>query len=223
MRKPVSQFALLFWGIALLATLVWAKEETAAPGIPPSEAQIRELKRIGVLVGGWEAWDRVEKAWRSFLERAKDVDASAAVNCVTEEASLEAARNRDVPKKRLDQLNVLKRAVIEELSGTRAVLSDAQQQKKRTMVTRHEFEVTQTEPFRVIAKPRGVLSFEAEVAQYVRDLEANLRSIDVDVRRATAELGAMTQRRDDVMKSLPETREKLLEIRMKGQNGVQRQ
>jgi hypothetical protein len=199
-----------------------SQDKNTAPRLHPSQAQARELRALGALVGRGEAWGTVEKGWKSFLEKANDVDVDTAVNYVTQEASLEAVKNAEIAKKKLDQLNVLKGAVIEELSMARVVLADAQQRKKRTMINRKEFEVTQSEPFRIIVRSREVLSFEAEVAQYVRELEAHLRSIDSDVRRANAALGAMTQRRDDVMKGLPETTEKLLETGRRVREGASR-
>jgi hypothetical protein len=211
----------LFLALPLfLAASVRAQDTNTTPNLPPNEVQVGELRALGALVGKGEASDKVEKRWKSFLEKAKGTDVDAAVDCVIREASQEAVKNAELAKKRVGQLNVLKGAVIEELSGARVVLADVQQRKKRTMINRKEFEVTQSEPFRVIVKSREVLSFEPEVAQYVRELEANLRSIDGDVRRANAELGAMTQRHEDVMKSLAETREKLLETGRRVQEGA---
>jgi hypothetical protein len=219
MLRKICYYAFIMYVAVLLAPAVWAAEDTASLKIPPNQSQVKELRGLGLLVGRGESWEKVEKGWRSFLEKAKDVDVDAAANYVTQEASVEASRNQELAKKKLDQLTVLKGAVIEELGRTRAVLADAQQRKKRTMINRNEFEVTQSEPFKVILKPKEVLSFEADVAQYVRELEVNLRSIDTDVRRSTAELATMTQRREDVMKSFSEVREKLLEIGLSAQEG----
>lgn len=220
MLKRTRYYTLFVCIIALIGVAARAADTSPTLRLPPNQAQVKELRGLGLLVGRGEAWDKVEREWRSFVEKAKEINLDAAVDHVTREASQEATRNAELSKKRLDQLTVLKGAVIEELGRTRVILADAQKRKTRTMINRNEFEVTQSEPFKVVVKPRGTLSFEAEVAQYVRELEANLRSIDGDVRRANAELATMTRIRQDVTKNLPEIRDKLMEIGMKVQEGT---
>ena len=57
---------------------------------PLSQAQVKELKDIGVLVGRNDPFDKIENGWKSFLEKAKDVDVGAAVDVITREAGQEA-------------------------------------------------------------------------------------------------------------------------------------
>jgi len=43
-----------------------------------SQAQVKELKDIGALVGRGDPFDKIENTWKSFIKKEKDLDIDAA-------------------------------------------------------------------------------------------------------------------------------------------------
>jgi hypothetical protein len=212
-RMGKLYYILLSLVITLLFVSTASGTETSkpSPNVPPNQAQIKELKELGILTARNESFDKVEKGWRAFLEKSKDMDINAAVNVITQEAAQESARSIDAAKKKLQQLNLLKGAVNDELDRARGLLAESKQRKQKVMINKKEFEMIPGEPAKVVVKPGEVISLEAEVADYVRQLEARLKSIDNDIRAISMELGNMMQRRQVVLKNLPDIARKLQE------------
>jgi hypothetical protein len=188
-----------------------AEKSKSSNNVPLSQTQIKQLKDLGVLVGRNESWDKVEKGWKAFLEQSKDIDVGTAVNVITQEATEEAGRSIDPSKKRLQQLNLLKGAVVDELGRAQALLSESKQRKQKVMINKKEFEVFAGEPPKIVVKPGEVISSQGELEDYIRQLAGRQRLIDNDIRGVTTELGNVTQRRQTVLSNLPEIEKKLQE------------
>jgi hypothetical protein len=184
-----------------------------------SQAQVKELKDIGARVARRDPFDKIESDWKSFVEKAKDIDIGSAVDVITREAEQEAAENLEPSTKRLQELNTLKGAVNDELSRARGLLAASKERRQNVMINKKEFEVG-GEPPGVTVKPGQVIASQPEVAGYVKELETRVRSIDNDTRAVSMELGNMTQRRQAVMKNLPETAKKLREIGRRVKQGT---
>jgi hypothetical protein len=188
-----------------------ADKSKPSANVPLSQAQIKQLKDLGVLVGRNESWDKVEKGWKTFLEQSKDIDVDTAVTVVTQEATEEAGRSIDPSKKRLQQLTLLKGAVVDELGRAQALLSESKQRKQKVMINKKEFEVFAGEPPKIVVKPGEVISSQGELEEYIRQLAGRQRLIDNDIRGITMEMSNVTQRRQTVLNNLPEIEKKLHE------------
>jgi hypothetical protein len=136
-----------------------------------------------------------------------------------QEATEAAGRSIDPPKKKLQQLNLLKGAVIDELGRAQVLLSESKQRKQKVMINKKEFEVFAGEPPKIVVKPGGVISSQAEVEEYIRQLGARQKLIDNDIRGVTTELGNVTQRRQTVLNNLPEIEKKLQETAKRVRQG----
>ena len=178
---------------------------------PLSQAQLKELKDLGALMGRGHPFDKIEKGWKSFVEKEKGIDIGAAVAVITREAAQEAANNLEPSRKRLQQLNALKGTVIDELSRARGLLAASRERKQNVMINKKEFDVS-GEPSRVTIKSGEIIASQSEVADYVKELEARLKSVDNEIRAVSMEVADMTQGRQAVLKNLPETTKKLQEI-----------
>jgi hypothetical protein len=196
-----------------------AETSKPSPNVPPNQAQIKQLKDVGALVGRNEPYDKVEKGWKVFLEQSKDIDVDTAVDVIMQEATEAAGRSIDPPKKKLQQLNLLKGAVIDELGRAQVLLSESKQRKQKVMINKKEFEVFAGEPPKTVVKPGGVISSQAEVEEYIRQLGARQKLIDNDIRGVTTELGNVTQRRQTVLNNLPEIEKKLQETAKRVRQG----
>jgi hypothetical protein len=196
-----------------------AETSKPSPNVPPNQAQIKQLKDVGALVGRNEPYDKVEKGWKVFLEQSKDIDVDTAVDVIMQEATEAAGRSIDPPKKKLQQLNLLKGAVIDELGRAQVLLSESKQRKQKVMINKKEFEVFAGEPPKIVVKPGGVISSQAEVEEYIRQLGARQKLIDNDIRGVTTELGNVTQRRQTVLNNLPEIEKKLQETAKRVRQG----
>ena len=197
-----------------------AETSKPSPDVPPNQAQLKELKELGVLTGRNESFDKVEKGWKAFLEKSKDIEIDTAVNVITQEATEEAGRSIDPAKKKLQRLNLLKGAVNDELGRAQVLLSEAKQRKHKVMINKKEFEVIPGEPAKIVVKPGEVISSQAEVEEYIRQLGARQKLIDNDIRGTSTELGNMTQRRQVVLKNLPDIEKKLRETAKRVKQGA---
>lgn len=178
---------------------------------PLSQAQVKELKDLGALVGRGDPFNKIEDSWKSFIKKEKDIDIGAAVDVITGEAAREAANKPEPSTKRLQQLTSLKDAVSDELSRARGLLAAARERKQKVMINKKEFDVD-GEPPRVTIKSGEVIGSQAEVAGYIKELEARLKSIDNDARAMSMEVSSMTQKQQAALRNLPETAKKLQEI-----------
>jgi len=186
--------------------------------VPLSQAQVKELKDIGALVGRGDPFDKIESTWKSFIKKEKDLDIDAAVDVVTHEAAQEAANKPEPSTKRLQQLISLKDAVNDELSRARGLLAAARERRQKIMINKKEFDVD-GDPPKVTIKSGEVIGSQAEVAGYVKELEARLKSIDNDARAKSMEVSDMTQKRQAASKNLPATAKKLQEIARRVKQG----
>jgi hypothetical protein len=221
--ERVSRFFNLFLSLVPILLLVCCTGSDVSPAAdgtnkskpvaraPLSQTQVKELKDIGALVGRGDPFDKIENSWKSFIKKEKDIDIQAAVDVVTREAVQEAPKNPEPSTKRLQQLISLKDAVNDELSRARGLLAAAKERRQKIMINKKEFDVD-GDPPKVTIKSGEVIGSQAEVAGYVKELEARLKSIDNDARAASMEVSNMTQKRQAALKNLPATAKKLREI-----------
>ena len=206
--------------VFFLVNGAFGSEKSQPPNsVPLSQAQMKQLKDLGVLVGRNESYDKIEKDWKAFLEQSKNINVDTAVNVITQEATEEAGRSIDPSKKRLQQLSLLKGALVDELGRAQALLSESRQRKQKVMINKKEFEVFAGEPPKIVVKPGEVISSQGELEEYIRHLGARQKLVDNDVRGTTIELGNVTQRRQVVLKNLPDTEKKLQETAKRVKQG----
>lgn len=185
---------MVFPGVSVLRTLavilaiVGIVPPAAQAAKPLSADELKTVRQVGVLIGMDESPEKVDAAWRAVLDKSKDLNVDAAVKAALQEARAEAERNVHAAKKKVKAQQMLKGEVKDELTKTRSLLAESRKRKgPKIIINRKTFELAQIEPPRVTVKPGEVLTTQAQVADYVKELQDRSKAVEDDIALARTE------------------------------------
>lgn len=146
-----------------------------------------ELKNIGVMLGKGESTSRIQDAWRSLVERSKGIDIDAAISFILKEAEIEADRNVQIAKKKVQHYEDLRRNIRDELDKTRSSLTAIEAMKKPKVIQRKVFNIN-PDSTGIKVYNAGNISTNAEIESYINELEEKLSTIGEDQQLAQIDL-----------------------------------
>jgi septal ring factor EnvC (AmiA/AmiB activator) len=196
--------------LAVILTIVGIVPAAAQAAKPLSADELKAVKEVGVLIGRDESPEKVDAAWRAALDKSKDLNVDAAVKAAAQEARAEAERNVQAARKKAKALQMLKGEVKDELAKTRSLLAESRKRKgPKMIINRKTFELAQMEPPRVTVKPGEVLTSQAQVADYVKELQDRSKAVEDDIALARTEHHNALQKQQKVIGQLSATSKRM--------------
>lgn len=171
-------------------------------GQPIQQTQLSELKRIGVMVGQGKPDSEVQEAWKKTINNYKDINIDNAIKSILAEAKLEAQRNVDVAKKRVQSTSLLKQQVSNEINSAKLNLSEVDKTKEPKVMARKTFRQGLNAEDTLIVSQTGQISTQDELSGYIHNLEQQLNSIGDDAQLANIDLQNALQKQQQLIKML---------------------
>jgi hypothetical protein len=113
-------------------------------------------------------------------------------------------------RKKVKALQMLKGEVKDELTKTRSLLAESRKRKgPKIIINRKTFELAQIEPPRVTVKPGEVLTTQAQVADYVKELQDRSKAVEDDIALARTEHQNALQKQQKVIGRLSATSKRM--------------
>lgn len=194
--------------LAIVGIVPAAAQAKAAK--PLSATELKAVKEVGVLMGRDESAEKVDAAWRAALDKSKDLNVDTAVKSAAQEARAEAERNVQAARKKAKALQMLKGEVKDELAKTRRMPAESRKRKgPKMIINRKTFELAQMEPPRVTVKPGEVLTTQAQVADYVKELQDRSKTVGDDIALARTEHQNALQKQQKVIGQLSATSKRM--------------
>jgi hypothetical protein len=166
------------------------------------QKQSNELKRIGVMVGQGKPNSEVQEAWKKTINNYKDINIDNAINSILSEAKLEAQRNVDAAKKRVQFNSLLKQQVSNEINSAKLNLSEVGKTKEPKFMARKTFRQGLNGKDTLIVSQTGQISTQDELSVYIHNLEQQLNSIGDDAQLANIDLQNALQKQQQLIQLL---------------------
>jgi len=167
-----------------------------------SRNQLIELKRIGVMIGQGKPDNEVQGAWSTLVKNNKDINIDVAVNNILSEAKLEAQRNVDIARNRVQVTSMLKEQVSNEIKTARLNLIQVDKTKEPVTMQVKTFNPGPGIQGKIIVNQTGSISTPDEITSYVNELEVQLNSIGDDAQLANIDLQNVLQKQQQLLQML---------------------
>ncbi len=171
-------------------------------GQPMQKSQLSELKRIGVMVGQGKPDSEVQEAWKKTITVYKDMNIDNAIKSILSEAKLEAQRNVDAAKKRVQNNSLLRQQVSNEINSAKLNLSEVGKTKEPKFMARKTFRQGLNGKDTLIISQTGQISTQDELSGYIHNLEQQLNSIGDDAQLANIDLQNALQKQQQLIQML---------------------
>jgi hypothetical protein len=166
------------------------------------QSQSNELKRIGVMVGRGKPNSEVQEAWKKTINNYKDINIDNAINSILSEAKLEAQRNVETAKKRVEFNSLLKQQVSNEINSAKLNLSVVDKTKEPKVMERKAFGLSPNPEGKIVVSQTGQISTRDEITGYINNLEQQLNSIGDDAQLANIDLQNALQQQQQLLQML---------------------
>ncbi len=166
------------------------------------QKQSNELKRIGVMVGQGKPNSEIQEAWKKTINNYKDINIDNAINSILSEAKLEAQRNVETAKKRVEFNSLLKQQVSNEINSAKLNLSVVDKTKEPKAMERKAFGLSPNAEGKIVVSQTGQISTRDEITGYINNLEQQLKSIGDDAQLANIDLQNMLQKQQQLIQML---------------------
>jgi hypothetical protein len=194
----------------LLAQIVEAQGMGRGPSSPPtvqskkpiSPEDMRELKSIGAMIGKGEPQGKVETSWKGLVGRSRDMDINKAVESILNEAKEEAGRNVKTARDKTQKYDVLKNDIHQEVSRARSLEGQWKEGKPSQAIYRKVYVVERKDPGKTTLRQGDLISTKAGLSQYVKELEAHLKTVGEDAQLANIDLQNVLQKQQQLIQML---------------------
>jgi hypothetical protein len=166
------------------------------------QSQLNDLKRIGVMVGQGKPNSEVQEAWKKTINNYKDINIDNAINSILSEAKLEAQRNVDAAKKRVQFNSLLKQQVSNEINSAKLNLSEVDKTKEPKVMERKTFGLSPNAEGTIIVSQTGPISTRDEITGYIHNLEQQLNIIGDDAQLVNIDLQNALQKQQQLLQML---------------------
>jgi hypothetical protein len=190
--------------VFLLLSLIWTTNISIAQEgktlLPQNLSN--ELKRIGIMIGQGKPLDEVRNSWRMVVERSRGINVDSAVQNILSEARLEADRQVNLARNKVQFYSTLKRNIGDELNRTKAILSEVQKTKTPKAVQRKVFELRPGTHGEIVMQQKEVILTQVQIGQYINELEDKLNSVGDDSQLANVDLQNALQKQQQLIQMI---------------------
>ncbi len=197
----VKTLLVLFYVVVFLSGISLAGHAQRV-GQTIQQSQLNDLKRIGVMVGQGKPNSEVQEAWKKTINNYKDINIDNAINSILSEAKLEAQRNVDAAKKRVQFNSLLKQEVTNEINIAKRNLSKVDKTKEPIVMERKTFGLSPNAEDTIIVSQTGPISTRTEITGYIHTLEQQLNSIGDVAQLANIDLQNALQKQQQLLQVL---------------------
>jgi hypothetical protein len=154
------------------------------------------------MVGQGKPNSEVQEAWKKTINNYKDINIDNAINSILSEAKLEAQRNVDAAKKRVQFNSLLKQQVSNEINSAKLNLSEVDKTKEPKVMERKTFGLSPNAEGTIIVSQTGPISTRDEITGYIHNLEQQLNIIGDDAQLVNIDLQNALQKQQQLLQML---------------------
>ena len=187
-------------------------EERLFKSLTPT--QLQELKNIGTMIGRGGSLNEAQNIWKVLVERSKDMDIDAAIKYILREAKIEAGRQVQLSREKVQLYDTLKEEIRAELTRTRITLSEIEKGKPSKIVQRKLFDLRPGLGKKVVVKQEKVISTPDDIEAYIKDLEEKLNEVGEDQQLAQIDLQNKLQYSQQLLQTLSNVSKMLYDTMM---------